>query len=111
MELNVSRENNFAVLTLAGRMDAQAANEAEIICNELMEKGEKRILFDMPDLEYISSAGLRVLLSVAKKLKNTEGSVKISGVKNYVKEVFDITGFTPIFDLYATREEAVKNFE
>jgi len=75
-----------------------------------ISKGARKLLLDMDSVEYISSAGLRVLLAVAKKLKKEEGEIKLCCLKPYVKEVFDIAGFTQIFKVHDTTEEAIQGF-
>ena len=60
------------------------------------------------NLEYISSAGLRVVLVIAKKLKPVNGQMLISNLKGVVKEVFEISGFTSLLQIYETEEEALK---
>ena len=64
----------------------------------------------MDRVEYISSAGLRVLLATAKTLKKDNGEVRLCCLKPYVKEVFDIAGFTQIFTVCDTRQEAIEGF-
>ena len=110
MGQEIIHQNDVVIIELTGRMDAESANDAEIELTKLIDEGKRKILFDLAGLDYISSAGLRVLLAVTKKLGDLAGEVKIAGVKNYVKEVFDITGFTPIFDLYDSREDASRSF-
>ena len=90
--------NNEAVtLIVSGRLDTQTAPELE---NELdlVLPGLKELTFDMTSLEYVSSAGLRVILK-AQKTMNTQGSMKLTGVNDSIMEVFDITGFLDILTI------------
>ena len=90
--------NNEAVtLIVSGRLDTQTAPELE---NELdsVLSGLKELTFDMTNLEYVSSAGLRVILK-AQKAMNTQGSMKLTGVNDSIMEVFDITGFLDILTI------------
>ena len=84
-------------LIVSGRLDTQTAPELE---NELdaVVNGIKELTFDMSNLEYISSAGLRVILK-AQKVMNTQGSMKLTGVNDSIMEVFDITGFLDILTI------------
>ena len=84
-------------LVVSGRLDTQTAPELE---NELdaVLPGLKELTFDMTSLEYVSSAGLRVILK-AQKAMNAQGSMKLTGVNDSIMEVFDITGFLDILTI------------
>ncbi len=84
-------------LIVSGRLDTQTAPELE---NELDASisGVKDLTFDMTNLEYVSSAGLRVILK-AQKTMNAQGSMKLTGVNDSIMEVFDITGFLDILTI------------
>ena len=84
-------------LIVSGRLDTQTAPELE---NELdsVLSGIKELIFDMTNLEYVSSAGLRVILK-AQKAMNMQGSMKLTGVNDSIMEVFDITGFLDILTI------------
>ena len=86
-----------ATLIVSGRLDTQTAPELE---NELdvVLPGLKELIFDMTNLEYVSSAGLRVILK-AQKAMNAQGSMKLTGVNDSIMEVFDITGFLDILTI------------
>ena len=86
-----------ATLIVSGRLDTQTAPELE---NELdaVLPGLKELTFDMTNLEYVSSAGLRVILK-AQKAMNAQGSMKLTGVNDSIMEVFDITGFLDILTI------------
>ena len=110
MQINQKEEKGIHILSLDGRFDAHSAGDIEKELNLTISKGARKLLLDMDSVEYISSAGLRVLLAVAKKLKKEEGEIKLCCLKPYVKEVFDIAGFTQIFKIYDTTEEAIQGF-
>ena len=90
-------ENGKAVFTLEGRLDTTTAPQLE---NELKSSldGVKDLTLDLSALDYISSAGLRVLLT-AQKMMNTKGQMRICGVNETVMEIFDITGFANILTI------------
>ena len=90
--------NNEAVtLIVSGRLDTQTAPELENELDSILS-GLKELIFDMTNLEYVSSAGLRVILK-AQKAMNTQGSMKLTGVNDSIMEVFDITGFLDILTI------------
>ena len=86
-----------ATLVVAGRLDTQTAPELEKEF-ESISNGLKELTFDMKGLEYVSSAGLRVILK-AQKVMNAQGSMKLTGVNDTIMEVFDITGFLDILTI------------
>lgn len=84
-------------LTVAGRLDTTTAPELEKALDSVLD-GTKELVFDMTGLEYISSAGLRVILK-AQKAMNAQGSMKLIGVNDSIMKVFDITGFLDILTI------------
>ena len=110
MQITLKEEKGIHIFSLDGRFDAHSAGDVEKELNLAISKGARKLLLDMDSVEYMSSAGLRILLAVAKKLKKEEGDIKLCSLKPYVKEVFDIAGFTQIFKIYNTTEEAIQGF-
>ena len=97
--MTIKQTNEYGKLTLAlsGRLDTVTAPDLEVALDSSLS-GATELCFDFTDLEYISSAGLRVLLK-AQKIMNTKGSMKITGVNETIMEVFDITGFADILTI------------
>ena len=90
-------ENNVTTLRISGRVDTTTAPEFEATIDECTE-GLQELVLDCKEMEYISSAGLRVILK-AQKLMNTQGSMKLINVNETIMEVFDITGFADILTI------------
>ncbi len=97
--MNVEKKLNGEELTLivSGRLDTQTAPELEKELNDVLS-GVKELVFDFSNLEYISSAGLRIILK-AQVAMNKQGSMKITGANDNIMEVFDITGFLDILTI------------
>ena len=97
--LNIERKiiKDKAYFALAGRMDTITAPEFEESLLESLE-GVKELNLDFAELDYISSAGLRVLLA-AMKIMNKQGEMKICNVNETIMEIFDVTGFTDILTI------------
>ena len=110
MELQQRKENHVLIVALKGRLDAQTAPGMEKDLLESIEKGEKHFLLDLSGLQYISSAGLRSLLVLAKKLKTVTGEILFAGLEGPVAEVFKISGFNSIFKIYPSVSEALDQF-
>ena len=107
MEIDTRKEKNATVVEVTGKMDAVSSPEFEKKLLELMGEGEKDFVIDFAALYYISSAGLRVILTTAKKLKEKEGKLLLSSLKDMVKEVFEISGFAAIIPIYESVEAAL----
>ncbi len=97
--MRIEKTDNGTALTIAleGRLDTTTAPELEKEIKASLN-GITDLKFDLEKLEYISSAGLRVLLS-AQKIMNKQGSMKLSGVNDVVMEVFEVTGFADILTI------------
>lgn len=110
MNIKELKKDKAFVIILEGRLDSTNSGEMEKKFISLLEKGEKNLLIDFSALDYISSAGLRVMLMAAKKSKAAGGKVVLASLTDNVKEVFDIAGFSSIFPIFANQEEAIQSF-
>lgn len=109
MEINKKKEKDVLVISVSGRIDAVTAPDFEKNLSESIAAGEKIFLLVMNQLEYISSAGLRSILAIAKVLKTKEGKMVFSGLQGPVKDVFKISGFGAIFTVHDNEEEALRH--
>lgn len=110
MEINTKEVNDVKIVEFTGNLDTNTAPEAESRINDLLDNGATRILVNFENLNYISSAGLRVLLATAKKMKLAGGTLKICSLNSTVQEVFDISGFSTILSLAANEADALAAF-
>lgn len=111
MDISEKRIGDVTVISLSGRLDAYSANEVEKKLDSLIDAAQVRLVISLEKLEYISSSGLRVSLAALKKVKKQQGDIKLACLKPYIKEVFDIAGFTPLFNMFDTEEAAVNSFK
>ena len=93
MTINVERDFELVTLEITGRLDTTTAPNLEAVVNEL-GADTKELVFDMSGVEYISSAGIRVLLGAYKKMESNLGTMRIEKVNDDVYEVFEMTGLT-----------------
>jgi anti-sigma B factor antagonist len=110
MEIVETKLGKVNVLSLSGRLDAYSATEVEKKLDSLIEAGQPCLVIDLEKLEYISSSGLRVFLAALKKTRKQQGDIKLACMKPFIKEVFDIAGFSRLFNIFDTREAAVSGF-
>jgi anti-sigma B factor antagonist len=99
---------DIAIVAVEGRLDANTSGVLESKFVQLVEQGQTKFVFDLAQLDYVSSAGLRILLVAAKKLKALKGSLALIEMTDSVREVFDMSGFSTIFSIYATEAEATQ---
>ncbi len=108
MEVTQKQQNGTTILGLKGRLDSNTSDDFEKKLLGLILGGENRLVLDFTELDYISSAGLRVLLKAAKELKRNNGSISFCSLKEYIREIFELSGFVSFFPIYATLEESLK---
>jgi anti-sigma B factor antagonist len=110
LDINAKDSGTVRILAFSGNLDTTTSVDAESKINEEIEAGNQRLLINFDALNFISSAGLRVLLSTAKRLSSSGGSLRICGLNPTVQEVFDISGFGSILAVSKTEEEALRSF-
>ena len=107
MEIQIEQSADAWVVSVTGKLDALSAGDYEKAVNQLVADGKTRLVVNFAELSYISSAGLRVLLSTAKQLKPKGGVALFANVPGNVREVFEVTGFNTILDLHDTVDAAL----
>jgi anti-anti-sigma factor len=106
MNITQQQQDGITNLAISGRLDAVSAVEADKEFSKVLDAGHDRLLINLSELNYISSAGLRVLLVVAKRIQQNGGKVVLTALTPNVKEVFEISGFSSIFKIFETDEDA-----
>ena len=116
MEITHKRFNRVDLLKIDGRMDAASAPQLKQAIDALFDQGRYRLVLDLANLEYIASPGLRVLIESRKRARDWKltdlegGDVRIANLPPRIKEVFDLTGFTSLFEIFGDTVEAVGSF-
>jgi anti-anti-sigma factor len=108
MEISQKEENGIVFLSFKGRLDGTSAPEAEQAVKNILENENTRLVFDLSLLEYLSSAGLRVILGAAKEMKRRGGKFVLCALNAYVKEVFEVSGFGAIIPIAESVEAGIK---
>lgn len=107
MKITQEKIGNINVIKLEGRLDASTSPKLEEALSEYTSQDKVKVLVDCQNLEYISSAGLRVLLATAKGFQTHNGKIFLASLNTNVKQVFEISGFTSIFPIYESTEKAI----
>ena len=110
MTIAIEPTANAHIIALQGQVNSANAATVETEVLAVVQQGARNVLLDMRELSYISSAGLRVVLVLAKRLKQAGGKLVIYGMQPHVREVFDISGFLAILNVTGTRAEALEQF-
>ena len=106
-----SPPGELKVAVIVPRLDACSAMETEAAINDLIQKGARKLLCDFSRTEFISSAGLRLLLSISKKLKESGGELVLCSLRPFVHEVFEMGGMAPYFTIFDSEDEALNSFK
>jgi anti-anti-sigma factor len=107
MDIVTRTQNDATIVTFRGSLDSKTAPRAQQALDGILADGGRTLLIDFTALDYISSAGLRVLLTAAKRLSDAGGALRLFGLNETVREVFDISGFSRIFAVFATEADAL----
>lgn len=106
METQVEEKGDVVVIRLEGRLDAASSPQLEKQINSIIETGHFKIVLSFASCDYLSSSGMRLMLSVLKKLKNLEGKLVACNMNDDVMDVIKMTGFQQVLEIYPTEEES-----
>ena len=110
MKIVEEKQDAINIFKLDGRLDSNTAQDFETSIFDAISNGSKYMIFNFKDIDYISSAGLRVILKATKALKREEGKIMLCDMQDYVKEVFEIAGFDTFLPIVSTMDDALKAF-
>jgi anti-sigma B factor antagonist len=111
MEVTSNQYKRCDVVAASGRIDSQTAPKLEAAFQEIMDAGRYGIVFDLSDVDFVSSAGLRVMIAVQKTCKKwNRGKLVLVNVPPRIHETLDLAGFVPLFDIHDDMVEAVGSF-
>jgi len=108
MDITTKEHEKGLIVTVSGRMDAVSAPDFEQTLMGLVDSGHDTMIIDGGDLVYITSAGLRSILTIAKALKAKGGTLKIAALQDVVKNAYEISGFRAIIPTFETVDAAVE---
>lgn len=106
MQISTRTNNEIHIVAIAGSLDSTTSPEAQKALDAVIA-GARNVALDFTELDYISSAGLRVLLGAAKQLRASGGTLRMFGLNQSVREVFEISGFSTILSVYSSEAEAL----
>ncbi len=107
MDINVIVKDDVTVVYIGGKLDATTSTKLEQELAPIIDGINPMLILDFSDLTYISSAGLRILLKAAKQIKAKQGSFILCSMKDFIREVFDVSGFSSILTTVESCEQAL----
>jgi anti-sigma B factor antagonist len=110
LQITSQAAGSVTVLKMAGKLDAQSAPAANDQLKALIGSGKTKVVLDLDGLTYISSAGLGILNANQAEARKAGGMIRLACVKPQVKDVFDLLKFTLLFPMFATVQDALKDF-
>ena len=110
MEIKEQKVGQGILISIAGRLDTTNYAVLEKKLTDLIENRNDKILVECSQMDYISSSGLRILLIALKKITLAKGKFALCSLQENIHEIFEISGFTSIFNIYSSREDALKEF-
>ncbi len=110
MEIIETKQGEASVFKVLGRLDSNTSPELEDRISETINNGTVNMIIDFEALEYISSAGLRIILKTTKDLKRHNGQLILCSMQDYVREVFEISGFDSFLPIVANLDAALTKF-
>ena len=110
MDIVSETTDNVTVVRLEGNLDTNTSTEAQDYLNKAIDDGATKVVVTFDKVDFVSSAGLRVLLVTAKRLSGTGGSLRVCGLNETVNEVFEISGFSTILSVCPAETDALSGF-
>lgn len=111
LKVTKREEGDVSVISFSGRMDANSSKEGDTALQEMIDNGKNKIVVCCEELTYISSSGLRILLSAVKRLRASGGDLKLSNLTTSIRDIITMTGFNRIFAIFDKIEDAVESFK
>ena len=108
MKINHMKEGKIEIITVNGKLDVATAAVADKIVKEILEGDCLRMLFDFSSLDYLGSDGLRVILGAIKELRRKGGQVVLCSLPNFVKEIFEVSGFNSVVPIAKSLELGIE---
>ncbi len=110
LTINHEKQGTVDVIILRGILNADTSPELEKVLEPLADADQSNILVHLPELSYISSAGIGCFIGVIKRIRTKNGDIRFSGMNAKVKRVFMLLDMEDFFEFYANMEEGIKNF-
>ncbi len=110
LEIHVKNEQSVTLVEVSGRVDSMSAGELGDALSMTIEQGDVKIVLDLSGVDYMSSAGLREIVSALKKLKRASGDLRVAEPTSRVIEIFEMAGLDSVLRIFPSRQEAIASY-
>lgn len=110
MDIQKRMEGDIAVLSIEGRLDLTSASVLKDMSKQVIKSESKKMILNLDKVDFINSSGLGALVSILKDVRSSQGSMKLTNLAPYVKEIFDITQLANIFDIFPDEKQAISSY-
>ncbi len=111
MELKTRKEGKVVVIELEGRLDVHLSMEIEAEVNNIIDSGDIFLVFDLKEVKYLSSSGLRIFIAALRKINKLNGKLKLANMNEPVKRIFKVVELIDLFEIFSSVEEALESFK
>ncbi|MEE8576818.1 MAG: STAS domain-containing protein [candidate division Zixibacteria bacterium] len=111
MEIKAREENGVAIISLSGRLDLASGTTLKEEIKKHLDNNVTSVHLNLMNVEFINSSGLGSLVSIMKEIRMLKGRFTLSDLASYVKEIFEITQLSHIFEIFATETEAITSYQ
>ena len=110
MDIQKRLEGDVAILSLQGRLDLTNASTLKEASKDVLESQARKMILNLDKVDFINSSGLGALVSILKEVRNSHGALRLTNLAPYVKEIFDITQLSNIFEIFPDEKQALTGF-
>ncbi len=110
MDVTVEEKGEIIIMRVKGRLDAASSPQLEQRINSIIDGGHFKLVLNFSDVDYLSSAGMRLMLAISKKLRHLEGKVVACSLSDDVMEVIKMAGFNQVIEFYPSEQESLSHF-
>jgi len=110
VDIQVSKQENIAILVVSGDVDAQSTPQLDDCLSELVSQGEQNYVIDLSSVPFMDSSGLATLVKLFKRIRIGHGDVKLVGLRSEILKIFQLTRLDRVFDMCENQSEAIARF-
>ena len=110
MSLNIEDKGNVKIVKLSGKLDVNLSMSIESELEQLVDSGSNNIILELSGVEYLSSSGIRVLISIMRKIKDNNGRLVLSSITDIIKKILKTVELEDLFEVYENVDEALASF-
>ena len=110
MQIDVSKEDGIAIVTVQGEIDVETSPQLRECFDKLLAAGEHNFVIDMAGVDFVDSSGLAAFVRLFKRVRIGEGDVRLCGLRPEVSKIIELTRLNRVFDVFETRAQAVESY-